>query len=323
MTSTLAEESESRLIAGRFVLGQKIGGSSEVFAGVECSSGRKVAIKREPVDRKYPELVYEYRAYRRLNRKQADGFLRMHFYGRDGDFEYLVLEMGGPNLKDLFLSCQRRLSLKTVLMLGIQLLDRIEYVHSLGYIFRKLKPRDFLMGSGSNSHRVFPIDFALFKRFRDPETGEHIPYREKREIMARVKYASIEVNFGVESSRRDDLESLGYMLIYFMRGRLPWSEEARVARDDEGDLAVARKKEQVTLKELCRGLPREFEQYLRYVRGLHFSEQPDYGFCRNLFHGCFARMGYQWDDVYDWSQRQFNRVDPNSPDFQSSPSHHP
>ena len=134
----------------------------------------------------------------------------------------MVMDLLGPSLEDLFTFCKRKFTLKTVVMLGEQMVQRLEYLHNNHFIHRDMKPDNFLVGVGKKEYMLYIIDFGLAKRYRDPKTGEHIPYRDNKSLTGTARYASVNTHLGIEQSRRDDLESICYILIYFLKGTLPW-----------------------------------------------------------------------------------------------------
>lgn len=159
-------------------------------------------------------------------------------------------------------------------------LSCIEYIHSRNIIHRDLKPDNLLIGVGPRSHRIHIIDFGLSYQYRDPETNIHIPYRDNLPLIGTARYASVNAHMGIEHSRRDDIESLAYILIYFMRGHLPW-EGITIAKKRQA--VIGKKKLTITPEVLCEGLPAEFQLFLQYARSLGFSERPNYQYLRDLF----------------------------------------
>ncbi|KAI5279603.1 Casein kinase I isoform delta-A, partial [Ascosphaera acerosa] len=187
----------------------------------------------------------------------------------------------GPSLEDLFNFCKRQFSLRTVCLLALQLLTRLEFVHSRSIIHRDIKPDNFLMGRGPDSRTVYVVDFGLSKRFRDQVSGQHIPYREGKSLTGTARYASLNTHLGKEQSRRDDLESLGFVLTYFARGQLPW-QGIKGAKQHKYE-RIKETKKATPIETLCFGLPHEFVKYFAYCRNLKYEEKPDYSYLRALF----------------------------------------
>ena len=157
------------------------------------------------------------------------------------------------------------------------------------------------MGQGPFENVVFLIDFGLAKRYVDPTTKEHIPFREDKQLTGTARYASLHAHLGLEQSRRDDLEALGYMWLYFLKGKLPWQGLAAGDGDNKYQ-KIAEAKRTLSLKELCRDVPREFCEYFRIVRALEFDETPDYAALRRLLAARRQREGYATDYQFDWKQ---------------------
>jgi len=290
-------------VGGKYRIGKKIGSGSfgDIYLGVNIISGEEVAIKLESCKAKHPQLEYEAKVYKTLAGGVGVPFVR--WYGIECDYNAMVIDLLGPSLEDLFNFCNRKFSLKTVLLLADQLVSRIEYIHSRNFIHRDIKPDNFLMGIGKRGNQVNVIDFGLAKKYRDPKTHLHIPYRENKNLTGTARYTSINTHLGVEQSRRDDMESLGYVLMYFLRGQLPWQGLKAATKKQKYD-RIMEKKMTTPTEVLCRGFPNEFAIYLNYCRSLRFDDKPDYSYLRKLFRDLFVREGFQYDYVFDWSVQQ-------------------
>eukprot|EP00696_Hemimastix_kukwesjijk_P008210 gnl/Hemi2/20395_TR6770_c0_g10_i1.p2 gnl/Hemi2/20395_TR6770_c0_g10~~gnl/Hemi2/20395_TR6770_c0_g10_i1.p2 ORF type:complete len:346 (-),score=97.76 gnl/Hemi2/20395_TR6770_c0_g10_i1:213-1250(-) len=287
-------------VGNKWRLGRKVGSGSfgDIYVGVNITTGEEVAIKLEPTKTRHPQLLYESRLYKIL--QGGVGIPTVRWFGVEGEYNVMVMDLLGPSLEDLFNFCSRRFSLKTVLMLADQMIGRIEYIHSKNFIHRDIKPDNFLMGLGKKSNQVNLIDFGLAKKYRDPKTHQHIPYRENKSLTGTARYASINTHLGIEQSRRDDLESLGYVLMYFNRGSLPW-QGLKAATKQHKYNRISEKKMSTPVELLCRGYPSEFCTYLNYTRSLRFDDKPDYGYLRKLFRDLFFREGFQCDYIFDWT----------------------
>lgn len=202
----------------------------------------------------------------------------------------------GESLSDLFYRCGRKFSLKTVLMLGQQLVSRLEAVHEAGIVHRDVKPGNFVMGRGEEAGTVFVIDFGL-SNFWSTNNG-HIPFNMESPFRGTHRYASVNSHRKFEQSRRDDLEAIAYVLIYFINGGLPW-QSLRVARNKRRK-AIGLSKASYTPEVLCENLPHQFASFLKYVKALRFEQTPDYEYCRNLFRNCFDEAGFEDDGIWDW-----------------------
>ncbi|EPS42642.1 hypothetical protein H072_3379 [Dactylellina haptotyla CBS 200.50] len=293
-------------VGNKYRIGRKIGSGSfgDIYLGTNIISGEEIAIKLESTKAKHPQLEYEARVYKSLAGGVGIPFVR--WFGTECDYNAMVLDLLGPSLEDLFNFCNRKFSLKTVLLLADQLISRIEYIHAKSFIHRDIKPDNFLMGIGKRGNQVNVIDFGLAKKYRDPKTHFHIPYRENKNLTGTARYASINTHLGVEQSRRDDMESLGYVMLYFCRGSLPWQGLKAATKKQKYD-RIMEKKMTTPTEVLCRGFPNEFAIYLNYTRSLRFDDKPDYSYLRKIFRDLFVREGFQYDYVFDWTVYKYQK----------------
>ncbi|CAL4959164.1 unnamed protein product [Urochloa decumbens] len=295
-----------RIVGGKFKLGRKIGCGSfgEIYLATHIDTYEIVAVKIESSKTKHPQLFYEAKLYNTL--QGGSGIANVKWCGVDGEENVLVIDLLGPSLEDLFVYCGKKFTLKTVLMLADQMITRIEFVHSKGYLHRDIKPDNFLMGLGRKANQVYIIDFGLAKRYRDSTTNRHIPYRENKNLTGTARYASCNTHLGIEQSRRDDLESLGYVLLYFLRGNLPWQGLKAATKTQKYD-KICEKKISTPIEVLCKSCPVEFASYFHYCHSLTFDQRPDYAFVKRLFRDLFTRQGYEFDYVFDWTVLKYKQ----------------
>lgn len=263
----------------RFKLGERLGSGAfgEIYAGREMSTGNFVAIKLERIDARYPQLAYEARIYHTLQDEMDEGIPHMHYFGTEGMYNVLVLDRLGKNIEQLRSEAPSgRLTLSHVNTIADNTLRILERFHDKGFVHRDMKPDNIL--TGPNGRGFYLIDFGLSKYVRDASTGDHIPNRKGKHLTGTPRYASISNHRGYEQGRRDDLESLGFVLLYLLRGSLPWQHITN--QYDE----ILREKQR-TLRDgsLCKDTPAAFRRFFRYIATLRFHDRPDYAYLRKLF----------------------------------------
>ncbi|KAK0548069.1 Palmitoylated plasma membrane-bound casein kinase [Tilletia horrida] len=293
--------SSSNIVGVHYRVGRKIGEGSfgVIFEGTNLLNSSQVAIKFEPRKTDAPQLRDEFRAYKLLG--GSVGIPQAYYFGNENLHSILVIDLLGPSLEDLFDMCGRKFSIKTVVMCAKQMITRVQTIHEKSLIYRDIKPDNFLIGrpNTTTSNLIHIVDFGMAKQYRDPKTKQHIPYRERKSLSGTARYMSINTHLGREQSRRDDLESLGHVFMYFLRGGLPW-QGLKAATNKQKYEKIGEKKQSTSIKELCEGFPEEFGIYLNYVRKLGFEETPDYDFLRELFTKVLKNSGEQEDGVFDW-----------------------
>ena len=224
----------------------------------------------------------------------------------------MIMQLLGPSLESLLHSFPgKKMTIPTVCMVGIQIVKIMENLHDQNYIHRDIKPDNFVIGLGNETSKLYIIDFGLAKEYRNPITFKHNPYVITTRLIGTVRYASIHSLEGIEQSRRDDLESVAYLLIYLLKGSLPW-QGLIVKRKEEKYLKVLEKKKSMTSSELCSDLPTQIERFLIYVKSLEYEEKPNYQLMIHLLEECLNDFqakegGDELDEnrpfVFDWVKK--------------------
>jgi casein kinase 1 len=272
------------------------GSFGTVYTGVDTTNNEEVALKLEKIEEE--EMRSLQRESQILSRLQGiKGIPKLYWYGNKGIYDVIVITLLGRDLGS-FLKIYKKFSLKTVLMIGDQLLTVLQDIHTKSVVHRDIKPENIIMGRGDNKNIVYLVDYGISKIFRDSQ-NKHIPYREKKSFIGTTRYASIAAHMGVEVARKDDLESLIYVLIYLAKGQLPW-QNLNVS-EKEKTKKVGEIKMKYTAEELCKDLPEEFATYLNYVRGLNFKQHPDYEYIRKLFRELATAQNIELDNAWDWT----------------------
>lgn len=261
-------------VAEHFELKNRLGGGAfgDVYAGVDVRTGARVAIKLERITAECPQLLYESRI---LHELQGEiGIPRRYWFGQQDGFNVLIMQRLGKCLVDIEL-----MTVPMVCDIATQILARLQVIHTAGFAYRDMKPDNFVFGTGSCKNILYIIDFGLCKRVVDTRTGEHIHHRTGKQMSGTPRYVSLRTHDGEEQSRRDDIEALGYMLVYLVKGRLPWQG----LPSKHNYISIANTKKSTNLMDLCEGLPHAFQKTIEYARGLSFPAMPDYAYLRSLW----------------------------------------
>ena len=276
------------------------GAFGEVFLGLDKQTNNYVAIKIEnsKIDN---QLIQEALILKYL--QGCNGIPQYHSFIKNKNYNFLITDLLGPNLESLFEKMNNHFSIKTIIYLGIEMINIIEDIHKRHIIHRDIKPENFVISLNKNlkNNSIYLIDFGLSKRFRDPKTGEHIPYKDNKLLTGTARFSSIYTHLGIEQSRRDDLEGIIYTLIYFYKGSLPWQN---INNCNE---KILEKKINISIDSLCEGMPSEFNDLLSYVRSLQFDEKPDYEMMRKKLVDLLNKEKLSINNInFDWIEKNLS-----------------
>ena len=218
-------------------------------------------------------------------------------FGYSGEYNVLVMELMGKSLENIFENLPiKKMSVNCVAKLGLQMIEILEFIHNKHIIHRDIKPDNFVMGREEKSKYLYLLDFGLAKKYRSSSTLKHYPMIKKKNLTGTARYASINALNGLTQSRRDDLEAVGYVLLYFLRGKLPW-QGLHVKNKEDRYRRIMEIKIETTEEELCKGFPKEYEDYVGYTRKLKYEEDPNYDYLKNLFNSILKE---DIEYIYDW-----------------------
>jgi serine/threonine protein kinase len=275
------DNDDNNELLNNYIMIEKIGSGSfgDVFLAKRKDGGYVAAKTEDKI--KSPRIYNEYKIYHYLHKNNFNvGLPKIHEFIETRDFNIMFMQLLGPSLEDLFNKSNRKFKLETVFLLAIQLMDLISQLHRNFFIHRDIKPNNFLINRNLTQEQIYIMDFGLSKKYM--VDNKHIKFRNKRSLIGTARYASINMHMGIEPSRRDDLESIGYMLIYFLNGSLPWQGVKKKKGIDHLQI-IGEIKMSTNLDTLCEDVPQSFKMYLEYCRQLKFDQTPDYVYMKRLF----------------------------------------
>ena len=220
-------------------------------------------------------------------------------YGYSGDYNLLVMQLMDKSLEDIF-RIRKQFSIKTTAMIGFQLIGVLHFIHDKNIIHRDVKPDNCVMGAAELNENLYLIDFGLAKKYRSSRTLKQYPLTRKKRLTGTARYASIHALEGYEQSRRDDMESVGYVMAYLLRGGLPW-QGLKLKSKENKYKNILEKKKQISSEELFKGFPNEFAEILDYTKKLEYLQEPEYEMLRNKLMALCRRLNYNFDYIYDWT----------------------
>jgi serine/threonine protein kinase len=290
-----------KIFWNKYKIIKKIGQGSfgRIYQGINLFTEELYAIKFEDINEK-SELLGKEAIF--LYYLKGPGIPDILLYDTIDNYHILIESLLGKSLEVLFLESLYNFTIKDIAMIGIQILYRLEYIHNKYIIHRDIKPDNFVIGQDPNNNMIYIIDFGLAKKYRSSKTLEHIKFRLTKKLTGTTRYASVNALKGGEQSRRDDLESLAYMLFFFLRGNLPW-QGAKGLTKEERYKKIYKIKKSTQPDELCLNFPEEFKFFLLYVKNLEFEEDPNYDYCRGLLENVLKKMNEKLDNNFSWCKR--------------------
>ena len=292
----------NRIIFSKYLVQRKIGKGSFgiVYQGIINNTHEKIAVKIEKRS-SHSNGTLESEAYRLIYLK-GEGIPKVHCYGNNQTHNILVEELLGKSLEEIFNRCGKKFSLKTVCVLGIEMINRIEHVHKKYHLHRDIKPDNFMVGREEHENDLYIIDFGLAKKYYSQSKHKHIKFCDGKSLIGTARYCGRNAHKGYEQGRRDDIESIGYVLIYFLKGSLPW-QGIKFHKGEDQFRAIARKKCSTSFEELTKGQPEEFLRFFKHADELGFEEEPNYEYLRGLFQSMINKYCNDCFYDFDWKKK--------------------
>ena len=300
----ISPEEEEKLLSSTFFkkykpFYQKAHGSfSFIYEGINIETNEHVAIKLEPRNAQSENLLLQNEIFYLYKLRHCPGIVKIITTGRTKKYNILIEPLLGGTLYSLYLDQNKNFTLKDICLISLQCISRLESVHNKGIIHCDIKPENFCVGL-RDKRIIYLIDFGISKKYRSDRTKKHIQFNITKTMCGTARYASMNALSGLQLSRRDDLESLSYMILYFLTKKLPWqgiTAKSLATRYKK----IYEKKSELEKWDKFLSLPRQIQNFIKYCRNLGFSEDPNYKLMKNFFYDLMKQNEFVDDKNFSW-----------------------
>ena len=300
----LAKQEEKMILSSLFFKKYKPieqisqGSYSVIYEGINIENDERVAIKLESRNNSNENQILEREIFYLYLLRHIPGIVKIITTGKTKKYNILIEPLLGPTLYTLFLDHNKNFTIKDICQIAIQCITRLESVHKKGIIHCDIKPENFLIGL-RDKRIIYLIDFGLSKKYRSDRTKKHIQFTITKTMIGTARYASMNALSGLQLSRRDDLESLSYVILYFLTKKLPWQGITAKSLDKRYK-KIYEKKSELESWEKFKIIPIEIQNFVKYCRNLGFSEEPNYKLMKKFFYDLLDKMELEDDKNFSW-----------------------